>query len=108
MEEENENGELVIKKEHLDKLAELKQEKDRVERELKTLSSSITEELKTKYYETTKVGEYNFIVKGGFYDLEFDLDRFIDEQFELYCKYLKPHLSKQQFTLQSATRGKKE
>lgn len=97
---------LEIKKEYVDKLNELKKEKARVERELKTLSTNITNELKTKFNETTKVGGFNLVVKGGFYDMEFDIDTFKNENFELYIKYLVPHESAIQYQLASATRTK--
>ena len=103
---ETENG-LQIKQEHLDRLAELKKAKESAEKELKALSGAITEELKTKFNNTTKVGSYNFVVKGNFYDVVFDLERFMLENFKLYVEYLTPHYSKPQYTLVSATREKK-
>lgn len=105
--EENEQGELVIKQECLDRLNELKKQKESTERELKTLSLAITEELKGHYNDTTKVSGYNFTVKGGFYDLEFDMETFKQENIELYIKYLRPHESKVSYSLVSATREKK-
>lgn len=103
---ETDNG-LEIKKEFVDKLNELKKTKAKVERELKTLSANITNELKTKFNETTKVGEYNLVVKGGFYGFTFDLEAFKSENLELYIKYLKPQESALQYQLASATREKR-
>lgn len=101
------NGQVNIKEEALTKLQELKKQKDSIERELKTLSNAITEELKGRYTETTKVSNYNFVVKGGFYDVEFDMETFMKENFFLYVKYLKPHFTEIKYSLVSATREKK-
>lgn len=103
-----EKGQVSIKQEYLDKLAELKQEKERVEKELKTLSSGITKELETRYNETTKLGNYNFVAKGGFYSFAFDEELFKQEHLELYIEYLKPVEVKTTYTLVSATREKKQ
>lgn len=105
--EENELGELVIKQEHLDRLKALKEEKERVEKELKSLSSSIVEELKTHFDKTTKVNDYNFVVKGGYYSFAFDEERFKEENPNLYMQYLKPLEIKETCTLVSAKREKK-
>lgn len=104
--EQTESG-LEIKKEYLDKMKELKAIKEGAEKELKALSGAITDELKTRFKNTTKVGGYNFVVKGNFYDVVFDLDRFMVENFKIYVEYLTPHYSKPQYTLVSATREKK-
>lgn len=102
----NDNGEIVIKQEHLSKLQELRETKEKVERELKTLSSSIVSELKEHYQETTKISDYNFVVKGGNYGFEFDLEKFKNENFELYLSYLKPTQTSVSFSLVSAKRKK--
>lgn len=101
------NGELTIKSDYLEKLKALKEQKDKVEKELKTLSSAITSEIKTRVNETTKVGDYNFVVKGGFYDFVFDMDTFMRENLEIYMRYLVPHESNKTYSLVSATREKK-
>ena len=104
---ETENG-LEIKQEHLDRLAELKKTKESAEKELKALTGGITNELKERFGQsTTKVSGYNYVVKGNFYDVVFDMERFIAENFALYVQYLVPHYSKPTYTLVSATREKK-
>lgn len=100
-------GQIVIKKEYEEKLKELKQNKDNIERELKTLSLNITNELKERFNTTERVGEYNFVVKGGNYTFEFDMDSFMNDHLELYIQYLKPKENKITYQLVSATRGKK-
>ena len=102
------DGVYKIKQEYLDKLKELKKENDRVSKELKALSNAITSEIKETFSETTHFGDYNFVVKGGFYSLEFDEERFKEEQPSLYMYYLKPTQSKVSYTLVSAIREKKE
>ena len=106
--EENELGELVIKQEHLEKLNELKAQKESVEKELKALSGAITNELKTHFDKTTKINDYNFVVKGGYYSFEFDEEKFKEENPRLYTQYLIPKEIKQTCTLVSATRRKGE
>ena len=102
-----ENGTLVLKQEVIDRLEELKKQKESVEKELKALSSSIQNELKEKYTMTTKVGNYNFVVKGGYWGLEFDLDLFKEENPQTYIKYLKPKFTETSYQLAKATREKK-
>ena len=102
------NGELVIKQDVQDKLSDLRKQKDQLEREIKTLSSGITNELKTHYTETQKVGGYNFVAKGGYFDFVFDLDTFKNDHFDIYCQYLVPHETKITYSLVSAIREKKD
>lgn len=102
------NGQLVIREDVLKKYEELKKAKESVERELKSLSLAIQNELKEKYTMTTKVGNYNFIVKGGFWSFEFDLETFKVENPTLYIKYLKEKETKVSYQLANATREKKQ
>lgn len=101
------NGEYTIKQDVLEKLDTLKKAKESAEKELKALSGAITQELQNIYTTTTKISGYNFTVKGGFYDVEFDLETFKVDHLDLYIKYLKPHQSKITYSLVSATREKK-
>lgn len=105
---ENEVGELEINPTFIAKLEELKKAKEKIEKELKQLTGNITNELREHYTETTKISGYNFTVKGGFYDVEFDLETFKRENFETYVKYLKPHESKVTYVLASAERKKRD
>ena len=102
------DGLVVIKQEYEDKLKALKKQKDEIEGEIKSLSSQITNELKTKFTSTKKVGAFNFVVKGGDFTFEFDESRFKEENLALYITYLKPKQNKISYQLVSATRGKKD
>lgn len=104
---EEKDGVLKIKQEHLDKLNELKKQKDELDKELKALSGGITKEIQETCDETTPFGEYNFVKKGGYYSIEFDLDSFKNEHPYLYLDFLKPVFVKESFSLVSATRSKK-
>ena len=106
--EENELGELVIKEEYYTKLNELKAQKESVEKELKALSGAITNELKTHFDKTTRINDYNFVVKGGYYSFVFDEERFKEENPNLYSEYLIPKEIMQTCTLVSAKREKKQ
>ena len=101
------NGKLTINEQAIKELRELQKQKKEIEQRLTGLSQSIVNELKTHFSETTNVGEYNFVVKGGFYDYEFDLERFKSENLALYISYLIPRKPKESFVLVSATREKK-
>ena len=87
------NGELVIKEDIEKRYRELKTQKDEIDKELKKLSTQITSELREHVKTTTKIGGFNVVVKGGYYDYEFDLESFRNEHIDLYIKYLKPHES---------------
>lgn len=91
----------------LSKLKELKEIKDKVDKELKDLTSSITNELKKHYSTTQRVGNYNFVVKGGNYETEFDLEAFKRDHLELYVFYSKPVFKALSYQLASAERIKK-
>ena len=105
---ETEFGGLTIKPESFAKLKELKAQKDKLDKELKALSSSIVEEIKQYTNLSTPFGEYNFVVKGGYYGIEFDLERFKEEHPQLFMQYQKPIYTKESFALVSATRKKGE
>lgn len=105
---ENINGELVIKEEYTERLKTLKQAKEVAERELKSLSAAIQDELKEHCTTTTKVGKYTFVLKGGYWTTEFDLEKFKSENLELYVKYLKAKEVPISYQLVSAERVKKE
>ena len=100
-------GELVIKSEFLTKLAELKKAKEDAEKELKKLTGGIVNELKTQYTDTTRVGNYNLVFKGGTYGVVFDEETFKRENIVEYIKYLKPAYSTPTSALVSAVRTKK-
>lgn len=101
------DGELIIKQEYLDKLNELRELKNKVDKELKTLSSSICEEIKTHCSETTKLGSYNYVVKGGFLTYELDEEYLKTTYPHIYGACLKLHVVEKSTQLVSATRTKK-
>lgn len=105
---ENELGITKIKQEHLDKLKSLREQKDKLDKEIKTLSSGIIKEIETLTTESAPFGEYNYVVKGGYYGVEFDLETFKQEHPSLYLDYLKPTYSKVSSSLVKATREKKQ
>lgn len=102
-----ENEVLVVNEEVLKKYEELQKELGRVKKELDTLSSSIKKELQTKFNTTTKISGYNFIVKGGYWTCEFDMERFKEENPELFIKYQKAKQVPISYSFVKATREKK-
>lgn len=105
---ETEFGGITIKQESLAKLKELKEQKDKLDKELKTLSSGIVEEIKQYTNLSTPFGDYNFVAKGGYYSIEFDLERFKQDHPILFMQYQKPIFTKENFSLVSASRKKGE
>lgn len=106
--EENELGIKKIKQECLDKLKSLKAEQTKLDKKYKELSNAIIKEIETITTETTPFGEYNYVVKGGFFSVQFDEERFKEEHPYLYLDYLKPSFSKVSTSLVKATREKKQ
>ena len=105
---ESEFGGITINPKSIAKLKELKAQKDKLDKELKTLSGGIVEEIKQYTNLSTPFGEYNFVVKGSYYGIEFDLERFKEEHPQLFMQYQKPVYTKESFALVSATRKKGE
>ena len=102
------NGELVIKQDVLEKLKSLKEQKEKIESELKTFTNLIIEETRTHFSETTSVGSsYNFVVKGGTWSYVFDEEAFKLHYPELYILYLKPTYSKETYVLMNKERKSK-
>lgn len=101
-------NEITIKKEVQDKLKDLQKQKKELDKKLKDLSNAIVEEIKTYSSEGTRVGDFNFVVKGNTYGLEFDLEGFKNDNPELYIEYLVPTYTKPSYSIVSATRVKKE
>ena len=104
---ETETG-FEINPEALEELKRLKKESDKYAKDYKALSTKITNELKTHFTATTKVSGYNFIVKGGTYEFEFDLETFKQEHLDLFIKYVKPTFKAISYQLATATREKKD
>ena len=97
-----------INPEALEELKRLKKESDNYAKEYKALSTKITNELKTHFASTTKVSGYNFIIKGGTYEFEFDLETFKQEHLDLFIKYAKPTFKAISYQLATSTREKKD
>jgi len=89
------NGEISVVAEVLSKYTELKQQRDKLDKEIKDIESQLKSELKELVSETTKVGNFTYVVSGGFYTYEFDLDLLKREQPLTYLQYLKPKQSKE-------------
>lgn len=96
--------EYIIKEEQLKKFQELKAQADKSAKELKEFSQDLYGELKQVFTDTTKVSNYNFIVKGGYYTFDFDLELFKKEHLELYIAYLKPKATSVSYSFQKASR----
>ena len=96
--------EYFIKEEKLKKFQELKDKADKAKKELDEFSKDMYGELKTVFHETTKINDYNFIVKGGFLTIDFDLDSFKKEHLDLYLEYLKPKATSVSYSFQKASR----
>lgn len=99
------DDEYVIKEEFLDQFKELKKNADEYAKKLKELSTDMYEELKTVFPETSKVSGFNFIVKGGHYTFDFDLESFKKDHLDLFVQYLKPKEVKKTYALAKAKRG---
>lgn len=97
---------LEIHPKALETLKTLKTQKDLYDSQYKALSNAITNELKTHFTNTTKVSGFNFVVKGGTYEFEFDMEKFKEDYLELFVKYLKPIYKEIQYQL--ASERKKE
>ena len=90
-----ENGKISVVAEALSKYQKLKEQQKEIETQVKEIETQLKTELKEICYETTKVGNFNYIVSGGFYNVDFDFESFKKENPLLYLKYLKPKQSKE-------------
>lgn len=97
------NDELVIDQKIVEEYKQLKTQSEKIENRVKEIETQIKNELKELVSETTQVGDFNFIIGGGFWSFEFDLEKFKKDHFALYVKYLKPKQSKETYSL----KGKK-
>ena len=91
----NDKGELSVAAEVLSKYQKLKEQQKEIETQVKEIETQLKSELKEICFETTKVGNFNYIVSGGFYNVDFDFESFKKENPLLYLKYLKPKQSKE-------------
>lgn len=100
-------NEITIKKEVQDELKDLQAQKKVLDKKIKDLTNNIINEIKTHSSEGTRVGDFNYVVKGNTYGLEFDLEGFKNDFPELYIEYLVPTYTKPSWSIVSATREKK-
>lgn len=99
---------ISIKKEVEDKLRDLQAQKKALDEQIKSLTNEIIEQIKPHSNEGIRVGEFNYIVKGNNYSLEFDLEGFKNDYPYLYIEYLVPKYNAPSFLLAKATREKKQ
>ena len=90
-----ENGKISVVAEVLSKYQKLKEQQKEIETQVKEIETQLKSELKEICYETTKVGNFNYVVSGGFYNVDFDFESFKKENPLIYLKYLKPKQSKE-------------
>ena len=88
-------GEISVLAKVLTKYKNLKARQKEIETQIKEIETQLKTELKEICYETTKVGYFNYIVSGGFYNVDFDFELFKKENPLIYLKYLKPKQSKE-------------
>jgi len=87
-------------KEYLELVAKAKPINDRI----KEIESQLKSELKELVSETTTVNDLTFVVGGGFYTFDFDLERFKKEHFDLFMEYLKPYYSPEKYSLKKGAK----
>lgn len=101
------NGEITIKKETQEKLKDLQAQKKDLDKQIKDLSNRLINEIKTYSNDGIRVGDFNYVVKGNNYSLEFDIEGFKNDYPELYIEYLVPKFNAPSYSLVSAIREKK-
>lgn len=99
---------ITLKKEVQDKLKDLQKRKEKLDKEIKDLTKQIINQILFHSNEGTRIGDFNYVVKGNTYSFEFDLETFKNENPELYIEYLTPTYTKPSRSIVSATRTKKE
>ena len=101
-----ENGELKINPEVLAELNQVRLIKANADKRYKELTSAILKECAEDYYNAiTKISDYNLVVKGGTYTLEFDVERFKLENPLEYANYCKVVKTEESCSLTYAKRG---
>lgn len=103
----NNNGTLSIEREHLERLKELQEQKKKIDSELKELSGHIMDDIKAFTNKGTRVDDYNFVCKGGYFVLEFDEETFKEKMPNIYSDFLRPKFVAPSYSLVKATREKK-
>jgi len=105
-----ENGSLKINPEVLAELNQVRLIKANADKRYKELTSAILRECKEDYgyaigYAIKQISEYNVVAKGGTFTLEFDLERFKQENPIEYTQYCKVVENKETYSLVYSKRG---
>ena len=101
-----ENGELKINPEVLAELDLVRVVKANADKRYKELTNAILKECAEDYGNSvTKISTYNLVSKGGTYTLEFDLERFKQEQPLVYAEYCKVTKTEETYSLVYSKRG---
>ena len=94
-----ENEQLAVEESVMTEYRQLKSQSEQINKRIKEIEESIKTELKDLVSETTQVSDFTYVVGGGFWQTEFDMETFKKENFDLYVKYLKPKQSKETYAL---------
>ena len=94
-----ENNTLSIDESILNEYNTLKIQVKPLNDRIKEIENQLKSELKELTNETTKVNDLTFVVGGGFYSYDFDLERFKEKHFDLYTQYLVPKQSKETYSI---------
>ena len=93
------NNALSIEESILNEYNTLKAQAKPINDRIKEIENALKGELKDLVSETTKINDLTFVVGGGFYSYDFDLERFKAEHFDLYSQYLTPKQSKETYSI---------
>lgn len=95
----NDKGEISVVAEVLSKYQSLKEQAKELDKQISEIENQLKSELKEMCFETTKIGDLSFIVSGGFFTTDFDMETFKKENPLIYLKYIKPKQSKETYKL---------
>lgn len=102
------NGVLEIETETLKELNRLRAEKKEIDEKYKVLTNALNNALKIATNgKGTKISDYNFVVKGGNWTFELDIEKLKAEFPQIYDACLKPIQTKTTYSLVYTKREKK-
>ena len=102
------NGVLEIETETLKELNRLRAEKKEIDEKYKTLTNALNNALKIATNgKGAKISDYNFVVKGGNWTFELDIEKLKAEFPQIYDACLKPIQTKTTYSLVYTKREKK-
>lgn len=102
------NGVLEIETETLKELNRLRAEKKEIDEKYKTLTNALNNALKIATNgKGTRVSDYNFVVKGGNWTFELDVDYLKANFPQIYDECLKPVQTRTTYSLVFAKKEKK-